>query len=143
LRTKSKAQEELEQYEMLFEQVNGKLAEKQMWHDLALSITAQMGGERVQSSGTKDKMGEALTKCLAVEDEIASQVDKLIAKQKEISERLERLDKPIEYKLLHMKYILFKPLKEIADKCGADYTWATTVHGRALKSYDKTSDQQG
>lgn len=143
MRSKSEAQAFLEQYEMLFVQMECKQAERQQWHDLALSITGQMGGERVQSSGSKDKMADAVTKCLCVEDEIASQVDKLIAKQKEVTEVLDGLDNPTEYKLLHQRYIQFKQLKTIADNFHASYDWVTTTHGRALKSLQEVLEERG
>jgi hypothetical protein len=118
-----------------------KLAERQQWHDLALSITGQMGGERVQSSGSKDKMAQAVERCVAMEDEILLQVNKLADTQKEVTGALERLDNPTEYKLLHQRYIQFKQLKTIADIFHASYDWATTTHGRALKSLQKILDE--
>ena len=142
MKAKSEAQLFLEQYEMLFVQMECKQAERQQWHDLALSITANMGGERVQSSGSKSKMADAVERCVAMEDEIASQVDKLIAKQREVSQALEGLENPTEYKLLHQRYILFKQLKTIADNFHASYDWATTTHGRALKSVQRIRERQ-
>lgn len=119
-----------------------KLAERQQWHDLSLSITGQMSGERVQSSGAKDKMSQARDRCVDMEDEILEQVIKLAATQKEVTQALERLDNPTEYKLLHQRYIQFKQLKTIADNFHASYDWATTTHGRALKSLEKILDEQ-
>jgi hypothetical protein len=46
------------------------------------------------------------------------------------------MDNPTEYKLLHQRYIQFKDWNTIADNFKADYTWATTTHGRALKSVE-------
>ena len=136
------AQSFLESYKLYAVQIECKLEERQQWIDLALSITGQMGGDRVQSSGAKDKMAQAVERCLAVEDEILSQVNKLAAKQKEVSSVLERLDNPTFYKLLHERYIQFLELKVIADKHHASYDWATTTHGRALKSLQEILDAE-
>lgn len=140
---KNEAQAFLEQYEMLYVQIECLQAEWHQWRDLAHSITAMVGGERVQSSGSHDKMASAVTKCLAVEDDILRQIERLIDKKDGIKRTLAQLDKPTEYSLLHQRYIQFKQLKTIADNFGASYDWATTTHGRALKSLQKILDERG
>lgn len=141
---RKEAQSFLESYKGYAVQMECKLEERQQWVDLALSITGQMGGDRVQSSGAKDKMAQAVERCLAVEDEILEQVNKLAAKQKEVTAVLERLaiPNPTFYKLLHQKYIQFLELKVIADKHKSSYDWATTTHGRALKSLQEILDKE-
>lgn len=136
MRAKSEAQIFLEQVEKLDVQAECKLIEKQQWHDLALSITGQMGGERVQSSGSQSKMADALNRCVDAEGEIDRTIEKLVATKKEVTDVLEQVENPTEYKVLHMRYIQHLELKTIANRFGSDYTWATTCHGRALKSVE-------
>ena len=76
---KSKAQVYLERIQMLDEIIPCKLIERQQWKDLALSITAQMDGERVQASGSKSKMEQAVVACDTVEGEILDSVNRFIA----------------------------------------------------------------
>ncbi len=128
------AQEFLEQVEKLDAIIDNKLIEKQQWKDKALGITAQMDGERVQSSGVKDKMASAVERCVDVEAEIDVLVDKFIDVKKEVTQTIERLYSPMEYKLLHLRYIQYIPLIDIADLWGMEYTNITTMHGRALKN---------
>lgn len=134
---KSKAQIFLERVEMNEVIIENKLIEKQQWHELAMMITAHMDGERVQSSGSKSKLADAVIKCLAVEDEVADAVDALIEQKQKAVGIIEQLYSPIEYKLLHMRYIQHIELSDIANHFGKEYTWATTTHGRALKSVEK------
>lgn len=134
MRKKSEAQTFLEQPEKLDIQIRNKLIEKQQWHDIALGITASMEGERVQSSGGKSKMANAVEKCVDMEAEIDRLVDELIDVKKDVIQTIEQLDSPIEYNLLHMRYIQYISLQEIADHYNRDYGWATTTHGRALKN---------
>ena len=141
MRKKSEAQIFLEQPEKLDIQIKNKLIEKQQWHDISLGITANMEGERVQSSGTKSKMANAVDKCVDMEAEIDSLVDKLIEVKKEVIQTIEQLDSPIEYNVLHMRYIQYLSLQEIADHYNRDYGWATTTHGRALKSVRKVMER--
>ena len=128
------AKDYLRQVEMLDAIIKNKLIEKQQWMDMALGITAQMGGERVQSSGAMSKMENAVAKCVDMESEIDRLVDKLIDTKRDVTQTIEKLHSPIEYSVLHMRYIQFKTLQEIADHYDRDYGWATTTHGRALKS---------
>lgn len=142
MRTKSEAQVFLESYELDKVKVECKLEERQFWHDLSLTITGQMGGERVQSSGAKDKMAQARDVCVDMEGEILSQVKTLAARQKEVTGVLDQLTNPTEYKVLHQKYIQFKDYNVIADNFNSDYTWATTTHGRALKSVEAIMEKR-
>lgn len=131
----------LKQVEKLDMLITNKLIEKQQWKDIALGITANMDGERVQSSGSKSKMADALNRCVDTETEIDSLVDRLVDLKKRVTEVIERLESPTEYNVLHMRYIQFKSLQEIADRYGKEYGWATTTHGRALANVQKVLDE--
>ena len=140
MRKKSEAQEYLEQVEKFDSMIKNKLIEQQQWMDIALGITANMDGERVQSSGAKGKMANAIDKCVDMEAEIDALIDKLIELKKDVIQTIEAVDSTVEYNLLHMRYIQFLSLQEIADDYDRDYTWATTTHGRALKSVQEVLD---
>lgn len=135
-----KAQDFLRQVRKLDLQITNKLIEKQQWRDIALGITANMDGERVQSSGGKSKMADAVNKCVDIEAEIDNLVDRLIDTKKEVIQAIEQLDSPTEYDVLHRRYIQFQGLQDIADHYRKDYGWATTTHGRALKSLQEILD---
>jgi DNA-directed RNA polymerase specialized sigma24 family protein len=131
---KSKAQIFLERVEMFDAIVENKLIEQRQWRELAENITANIEGERVQTSMTStSKMADAVIKCVMMEDEIAKAVDKLIAEKRKVTHTLEKLYSPTEYKILHMRYIQHISLTDIAEKVNKEYTWVTTNHGRALK----------
>lgn len=131
---KNEAQAFLARVEMLDALVENKLIEQRQWKDLALSITANMEGEKVKSSSTTtSKMEDAVIKCIMIEEEIAAAVEKLIAEKRKVVQVIEKLYSPTEYRILHMRYIQYISLSDIAEKMGKDYTWATTTHGRALR----------
>ncbi len=135
------AKEFLNQPKKLDLLIQNKLIEKQQWRDLALGITANMDGERVQSSGSQQKMADAIVKCIDMEAEIDSLVDKLIDKKKEVISVIEQVDSPIEYDILHRIYIQYMSLQEVADHYGKEYGWATTTHGRALRSVQEIRER--
>lgn len=136
------AKEFLKQVEKLDVRIGNKLIEQRQWRDIALGITANMEGERVQSSGSQSKLSDAVIKCVDMEAEIDRLVDILIETKKEVIQTIERLDSAIEYNVLHMRYIQFKDLQDIADHYGKEYGWATTTHGRALKNVQAILDEK-
>ena len=136
------AKDYLQQVEMLDEKIKNKLIERQQWKDIALGITASVGGERVQTSGNNQKMAEAVIKCVDMESEIDRLIDELIDTKKAVIATIEKLYSPTEYKILHMRYIQHISLTDIADKLNKDYSWVTTTHGRALKSVQRLLNAQ-
>lgn len=141
VKVKSNAQVYLERIQMLDEIIPCKLIERQQWKDLAVSITAQMDGERVQASGAKSKMEQAVVACETVEGEILDAVTRLIAEKQKRVTLLERLDTPIHYKILHMKYVQYKEFVDIADELRMEYTNVTTTHGRALAQIQRLMER--
>jgi DNA-directed RNA polymerase specialized sigma subunit len=128
----------LEQIEKLDRMIKNKLSEVAKWEEVAASITAFSEGERVQSSGSLQKMADALDRCVDLRDEIKNcfaQKDAIIA----VIEQL----KPDEYDLLYKVYAQYLTLKEAAYKCGISYSNATTIHGRALKNVQRILDKRG
>lgn len=136
------AKEYLQQAEKLDLLIQNKLAEKRQWLEVALGITAHLGGERVQTSGSKSKMAEAVEKCIDVEREISALIDRLIDTKSEIVTVIELVENPTEYDVLHKRYIQKMSLLQIADRYGKEYSWATTTHGRALKSVQDILDKK-
>ena len=143
MKKKSQAQIFLEQVEMLDTIIENKLIEQRQWRDLALNITANMDGERVQSSGTKSKMAEAIDRCIDIEREIVDAVNALVEKKQEIVRILEKVNSPTGYRILHRRYIQQIDLSDIADKLNKEYRWVTTTHGRALKSVQNILQEKG
>ena len=127
-----KAKEFLQQIEKLDTMIRCKQAEAQMWRDVALSITGQMGGERVQSSGNPQKMADAVNNYLDIDDELPEDIKRLKEQRREIIAVIEQL-KPDEYEFLHMVYVQRIDLADVAIIKDRSYSWATTMHGNCLK----------
>ena len=122
--------------------IKNKLIEKQQWMDIALGITASMGGEVVKTSGTKNKMADAVSKCVDIEAEIDAQIDKFIDIKKDVLSVIESVNSATEYMILHMRYIQYIKLKDIALEWDEEYTNITTAHGRALASVQKILEER-
>lgn len=130
------------------------MAELEQWQCVATSITAPMGGERVQSSGSKQRMADAVCKKVDILTEIREEINRLIEKRKDIISVLEQLEAD-EYDLMYKVYVgkmelrkdgttftRYMTLKEVADLYCNSYGWATNIHGTALKNVQKILDKE-
>lgn len=126
------AKEYLLQVKKLDMMISNKLAEVEHWKSIATSTTISGDGERVQSSGSQQKMADAVARYMDIEREINAAIDKLVERRKEIIKTIEQLP-PIEYDILHKVYIQGRDFFDVADVYNKSYSWVTTVHGRSLK----------
>ena len=122
--------------------ISNKLIEKEQWRDIALGVVAANSeGVRVQSSGSQQKMADAIDKCVDIEAEVNRHIDDLYSAKRDVLAVIERLDVQ-EYDLLHKVYVQYMELFEAAEAMGKSYSWATTVHGRALKHVRDILDER-
>lgn len=136
-----KAKEYLQRIRKVDTIIQNKLIEKERWFALATSTTTSSSGERVQASGSQQKMADSVLRYIEVERQIDECIDLLIDAKQDVVSTIETLP-TIEYDLLHKVYIQFRSLGEVAAAQGKTYSWATTVHGRALKHVQDILDKR-
>lgn len=138
-----KAQDFLEQYKTQQTIIASCWEEYAMWQDIALSTTGCMEGERVQSSGNKQKMANAVISYSDIEADIKLRIAEAQAIQTDIIRKIARLKEP-EYYVLHGVYILGKQYKEVAASRNPSMSksWATSVHGNALLHLQQILDAE-
>lgn len=120
--------------------IKNKLIEKQQWEEVAYSITAQSGGERVQTTADPQRMASAIEKYIDIEREINESIQKLHDARNEVLAVIEKLPAD-EYDFLHAVYIQHKSLVDVAAEKHYTYSWATTMHGRALTNVQRIIDR--
>lgn len=106
----------------------------------AKSVSVQIGKElhnmdKVQSSSSKQKMADAIDEKVDLENDYYGIKD-LMAKRQAIIDEIEELSLD-EYDVLYKRYVQEMEYQDIADSCDKSYSWATSVHGRALKNLEK------
>lgn len=135
------AKDYLLQIQKLDRLIENKLMEVAHWKAVATGTTVCSEGDRVQSSGSKQKMADAICRYMQMEDEINNAIDRLVGIKQEIIETIERL--PInEYDLLHKIYVQGMEIYEAAVEMDKSYRWATSVHGRALANVQKILNER-
>ena len=104
----------------------------------AVSITASSEGERVQSSGNKDKIGAIVSQVADMQSERYNKMAECLKKMDEIEKTIEavsdeRPEKEQAYKtILHMRYIENSSWSEIRSEINYEKSQTYTLHGQAL-----------
>ena len=134
-----KAKDYLQKVSKLDKMIKNKMVEIEQWKAVAMGTTAPSDGERVQASGSQQKMADAVCRYVEIEKQLDKCIDRLIDTKQDVIRTIEQLPEN-EYDLLHRIYIQGKTMDDVADAYGKTYSWATTVHGRALKRVQNILD---
>lgn len=97
--------------------------------------------EKVQKSKENDLMGKAISQIEEIREQINDEIIAALKYKQEVISNLEKL-KRVEYDFLYKKYIMGMDMQEIANFYYRSYSWATTVHARAIKSLQKVLDEE-
>lgn len=131
------ALEYMERWAKLNNMIKNKMVEKEQWNDIASGITAYSESERVQSSGSQQKMADALAYCIDLQREI----DQLKAEKDTIDRTVEMLS-ATEYDVLHKRYIQDLKFYEIGVSKKKSESWAKVTHNRALRNLQAILDER-
>ena len=126
----------LEQIEKIDTLINNKLIEVAQWKALAISTTSNLNPDKVQSTGSQQKMAEAVEHYLDIEREINECIDTLYDVKRDVLSKIEKL-KADEYDMLHKVYVQYMPVKVVAEKYDKSYSWAIKLHARAIKHLEE------
>lgn len=135
------AKEFLLQIKKLDRMIENKQIEVQQLKELAENTSPSMSGERVQATGNPHKIADAIGKYIDLEREILHRVDDLVNARCEVIAVIEQLN-AVEYDILHKIYVQNLTFYDVADYYDKTYSWATTVHGRALKQVQNILDER-
>lgn len=120
--------------------VNKRIEIRQL-KEIANNSTGDMTGEKVQSSGNPQRIAEAIVKYVDLEREIFQDINKLIDARRDVISVIEQLS-TTEYDILHKLYVQNITFQDVATAYDRTYSWATTIHGRALKHVQRILDER-
>ena len=110
---------------------------------LAMKTTAVMGGERVQSSGSQQKMADCVVKIADLKSQIANELDELLELKREAREILCRACDAECITLLHKRYFLFETWEQIAVEMNFTYQWVSDgLHKKALSQFQRVLNKK-
>ena len=134
------AKDFLRQYRTAELRIENKLAERQRWLDLALSMSPSGGGERVRSSPAPFVMADAVDRSVDAVAEVDRAISELSAVQQLVVETIEQLP-GLEYDILHKLYLQGSSVTDFARLHRRCYSWAKVLHKSALDHLQEILDQ--
>lgn len=123
----------LRKIELLDAHINNKLSDLTALWSMVTKVTATISPVVVSGSGNQDKLGDAVAKIIELQDEINREIDKYVDAKREVSAVLEKLQDPDHVKVLHKRYIEYKPWEQIACEMCCTYRNVCYIHGKALQ----------
>ena len=130
---------EIEKYE---KKKKNKLEELQHLRELAVSFNYNSNSDVVQNSCDADKIGSTVGQIIDKENDLKSIIDEYISKRQERIAVIEELRDPVEYDIIHKRYVQMKSLDEIAIELGYSYVWICKKHNSALLNIQKIRKKQ-
>ena len=131
------AKEYLRQIAVLDAKINRRQKEVEELKTLATHITTTAEGDRVQSSGSKDRVADIVAKWVDLEAEIEELVDHLVEKKHRIIGEIHQLDDVRYIRVLEMRYVDCVTFEQIAVSMHLDIRWIYRLHGFALQEFAK------
>ena len=117
--------------------VNDKLEELASLEALAIKINALNEGERVQNSGSQDKMADTVCKIADLKAEVQSEINKLLELKREVRGVIELVSEPVLMSVLHKRYLQYKSWEQIAIELDISWRHTLRLHGKALREIEK------
>ena len=127
----------LGQIERLDRMIQNKLSEIYQLKAMACGVSVSNDGERVQTSGSKDSLGNVVAKILDLEKGTDLLVYQFSDQRTQIIEQLDSLENPDYYPVLSMRYVSRNSFEEISKQTNWSIRKVFSLHGKALLEFEK------
>lgn len=117
--------------------INSLIAEYESMQEMATKITGSCDGERVNASGSKEKMADIVAKMVDYQTKINENIDKFVNAKSNVLQVLHMLDNPSHISVLYKRYFEYKKWDVIADEMHIGLRGIHKIHGKALNEMDK------
>ena len=132
----------LKQIKSMDAKINADIEELASLEALATRTTSVLGGERVQSSGSQQKMADCVAKIVDMQKQVNEEIDRYIEYKKDARELLSECDSEC-ITLVSKRYFQFKTWEEIAVDMNFTYQWVSGgLHQKALAQVQKALDER-
>lgn len=128
----------LQQIRLYDSRINTKLEELHHLKEMVLRITPTLKDDVVSGGGgSQDKLADAVTKIVDLEEEVNRDIDRYVNAKQEISATLDKLTDPDQLQVLHMRYVQYKAWEQIACDMHMSYRNVCYIHGKGLQSVNQ------
>lgn len=129
--------ERMQQINVATRMIENKQEEIRRLHDLATRVTISVENERVQASGSNDKMADIICSAADLEAELKKDISDLIKLQREIMKEIDALGNIDMIDLMYKRYFQCKKWECIAEELHMSYRNVIRLHGKALKKLEE------
>ena len=132
----------LKQIKVMDAKINSDIEELAQLEALATKTTSVLGGERVQSSGSQQKMADCVAKIVDLREQINAEIDRFIDYKQEARELISDCEAEC-ITLISKRYFQFKTWESIAVDMNFTYQWVSGgLHQKALAQVQKALDER-
>ena len=131
------AKQYLGQVERLNKMISNKLSEIYQVKSMALNISVLNEADKVQTSGSKDRIGDMVSQMVYLEKEAQEYVRIYTDFRRTVIKQIDLMPKENHYKVLFARYIENKTFDVIADELGYSWRQIIRIHGAALAEFEK------
>ena len=122
--------------------INADIEELASLETLATRTTSVLGGDRVQTSGSQQKMADSVAKIVDLREQINAEIDRFIDYKQEARELISGCEAEC-ITLISKRYFQFKTWESIAVDMNFTYQWVSGgLHQKALAQVQKALDER-
>lgn len=124
----------LRQIKLYDTRINMKIDELEALKASLTKITPTLRDDAVSSSGSQDKLGDAVAKMVDLRNEINADIDSFVDAKRKVGATIDRIDDPDQLQVIHRRYVLYESFEQIACEMCMTYRNVCYIHGKALQS---------
>lgn len=117
--------------------IDDKLTELYRLRQIASSISISVSDDKIMSSGSQDKMGDAVAKIVDLEKSVEDTITKYTETRQKIIMQIDNMPDINAYSVLFNRYVANKSFEKIADSIGYSVRQTIRIHGIALQEFEK------
>ena len=136
------AREYLDSVFMLNVKINSLQIELDLLNDMLGKLNKELTPDQVQTSGSKDPLGDTVVKIIDLQREINILIDRYIDEFKNVKRIIECVENPKEYDLLHKHYIQGMSWTDISNEWDNSNTWVHEIKNNAFATVQKILDEK-
>lgn len=110
--------------------------QRQMYLDMATSITAPINPVKVQTNRISDLMGDKTSKAVDLGKKIDEEINNLWNKQQEVVKEIQSLHNVDYIRILFKVYVQFKTIKQASFEMKKSYSYTVELHKKALAAFE-------
>lgn len=116
--------------------IQNKLTELEKLKEDVIGISICADKEYIQSSKTKDKMGDMIAKIVDLENEIKDTISTCYDEKQAIIKQLESMNDINYYNILFKRYVANKSVVDISKDMGYSYRHIQRIYNMALAEFE-------